>query len=98
MYAIRSYYADMAKEKKAKDKKGKDGNKRKHDEKEAKHAKKRERADRAQSQRVTPYLLYRDVAAALDWLARTFDFSEEGDRFEGPDGTVQHAAMRNNFV
>jgi PhnB protein len=43
---------------------------------------------------ITPYLLYNDVAAALDWLARAFSLSEYGDRFTGPDGNVSHAAMR----
>jgi uncharacterized glyoxalase superfamily protein PhnB len=45
------------------------------------------------SQRLTPYLLYKDVGKALDWLRKAFGFTEFGDRFEGTDGTVQHAAM-----
>ena len=45
------------------------------------------------SQRLTPYLLYKDVGKALDWLRKAFGFTEFGDRFEGKDGTVQHAAM-----
>lgn len=45
-------------------------------------------------QRLTPYLLYKDVGKALDWLEKAFGFTEFGDRFEGKDGTVQHAAMR----
>jgi PhnB protein len=44
-------------------------------------------------QEVTPYLLYEDVAEALDWLARAFGF-EEVLRFEAPDGSVNHAEMR----
>lgn len=44
--------------------------------------------------RITPYLLYRDVAAALDWLSRAFGLEEHGDRFTGPDGKVNHAAMK----
>jgi uncharacterized glyoxalase superfamily protein PhnB len=42
--------------------------------------------------RVTPYLLYEDVAGALDWLSRAFGF-EERLRFTGADGTVTHAEM-----
>ena len=44
--------------------------------------------------RVIPYLLYRDVGAALDWLCPAFGLSEFGDRFEGPDGKVQHATVK----
>jgi PhnB protein len=46
------------------------------------------------SQHLTPYLLYRDVGKALVWLEKAFGFKEFGDRFEGKDGKVQHAAMR----
>jgi PhnB protein len=42
--------------------------------------------------RVTPYLLYEDVPAALEWLSRTFGFRERL-RFKGKDGTVNHAEM-----
>ncbi len=42
--------------------------------------------------RLTPYLLYEDVAGALDWLAKTFGFRERM-RLSGPDGTVNHAEM-----
>lgn len=41
---------------------------------------------------VTPYLLYEDVAAALDWLAGAFGFRERL-RFAEPDGRVSHAEM-----
>ena len=44
-------------------------------------------------QELTPYVLYEDVAGALDWLARAFGF-EETLRFDGPDGYVSHAEMR----
>jgi uncharacterized glyoxalase superfamily protein PhnB len=44
-------------------------------------------------QKLTPYLLYKDVSRALGFLARAFGFVECGDRFTGKDGTVQHAAM-----
>jgi uncharacterized glyoxalase superfamily protein PhnB len=44
--------------------------------------------------RITPYLLYEDVAGALKWLSRAFGFEEYGQRFHGPDGEVNHAAMK----
>jgi uncharacterized glyoxalase superfamily protein PhnB len=44
------------------------------------------------TQTVIPYLLYEDVAAMLDWLARAFGFTETL-RFAGDDGTVDHAEM-----
>jgi uncharacterized glyoxalase superfamily protein PhnB len=43
-------------------------------------------------QRVTPYLLYADVAAALDYLDRVFG-CRETLRFAGDDGRVNHAEM-----
>ena len=42
--------------------------------------------------RVTPYLLYEDVAASLDWLTRAFGFQERM-RLPGPDGKITHAEM-----
>ena len=42
--------------------------------------------------RVTPYLYYEDVAAALDWLARAFGLRERV-RMPGPDGKIGHAEM-----
>jgi len=42
--------------------------------------------------RITPYLYYADVAAALDWLARAFGFRERM-RMPGPDGGIMHAEM-----
>jgi len=42
--------------------------------------------------RITPYLLYEDVAGALDWLTRAFGFRERM-RIPGPDGKVGHAEM-----
>ena len=42
--------------------------------------------------RITPYLLYEDVGAALDWLARAFGFRERF-RMPGPDGKITHAEM-----
>lgn len=41
---------------------------------------------------VTPYLLYEDVAAALEWLAAAFGFRERL-RFAAEDGSVNHAEM-----
>jgi uncharacterized glyoxalase superfamily protein PhnB len=41
--------------------------------------------------RITPYLLYEDAAAALDWLARAFGFRERF-RHEA-DGLIDHAEM-----
>lgn len=42
--------------------------------------------------RITPYLWYDDVGAALDWLAKAFGLHER-HRDAGPDGTVMHAEM-----
>jgi uncharacterized glyoxalase superfamily protein PhnB len=42
--------------------------------------------------RVTPYLYYEDVAAALEWLTRAFDFHERL-RIPGPDGRIAHAEL-----
>ena len=42
--------------------------------------------------RVTPYILYEDVASALDWLAGAFGFRERM-RLPAPDGSVNHAEM-----
>jgi PhnB protein len=47
----------------------------------------------SKSQTVTPYLLYKDVGKALAWLQKAFGFLEIGERFEGKDGTIQHASM-----
>ena len=42
--------------------------------------------------RVTPYLLYEDVGAALDWLGRAFGFRERL-RFQDDAGAITHAEM-----
>lgn len=42
---------------------------------------------------ITPYLLYHDCEAALEWLGRAFGF-EETLRYVGPEGYVNHAEMR----
>lgn len=44
-------------------------------------------------QTITPYLLYKDVDAALDFLAKAFGFKEVL-RYTGEDGYVNHAEMR----
>ena len=41
---------------------------------------------------ITPYLLYEDVAGALEWLSAAFDFRERL-RFAGKDGSVSHAEV-----
>jgi uncharacterized glyoxalase superfamily protein PhnB len=43
-------------------------------------------------QTVTPYLLYEDVAGALDWLSEAFGFRETV-RFQGEAGYVNHAEL-----
>lgn len=42
---------------------------------------------------ITPYLLYQDAGAAVEWLARAFGLRASDDVFKGPDGRVNHAAM-----
>ena len=42
---------------------------------------------------ITPYLLYADVAAAIEFLQRAFGF-EEVLRYTGAEGYVNHAEMR----
>jgi PhnB protein len=44
------------------------------------------------AQTITPYLLYADVDAAIDFLSRAFGF-EERLRYSGPEGYVSHAEM-----
>jgi PhnB protein len=44
--------------------------------------------------RITPYLYYEDVGAALSWLAETFGFEREGALLRLPDGSIPHAEMR----
>jgi uncharacterized glyoxalase superfamily protein PhnB len=43
-------------------------------------------------QSIVPYLLYKDCAGALEWLARAFGF-EEVLRYTGEEGYVNHAEM-----
>jgi uncharacterized glyoxalase superfamily protein PhnB len=42
---------------------------------------------------ITPYLLYQDAGAAVDWLVRVFGLRKTGDVFKGQDGRVNHASM-----
>ena len=42
--------------------------------------------------RISPYLYYKNVAAALEWLARAFGFKERV-RMPGPDGGIMHAEI-----
>jgi PhnB protein len=42
--------------------------------------------------RITPYLLYEDCVAALDFLSKAFGFTEQM-RIPGPDGNITHAEM-----
>jgi len=43
---------------------------------------------------ITPYLLYKDIAGALKFLARAFGFRKYGTQMLGPDGKINHAAMQ----
>ena len=43
---------------------------------------------------ITPYLYYEDVAGALKWLAKAFGFRKYGVEMSGPDGKINHAAMK----
>jgi uncharacterized glyoxalase superfamily protein PhnB len=43
---------------------------------------------------ITPYLLYQDAGAALDWLQRAFGLRRTGEILKGPDGRVRHATMK----
>ena len=41
---------------------------------------------------ITPYLLYRDAGAAVDWLAKAFGLRPD-ELLKGTDGRVSHASM-----
>ncbi len=45
------------------------------------------------AQRITPYLFYADVDAALDWLGKAFGFKPM-TKFAGPDGKTNHSSMK----
>jgi len=42
---------------------------------------------------ITPYLLYRDAGAAVDWLAGAFGLRKSGDLYKDQAGRVTHASM-----
>jgi len=41
---------------------------------------------------ISPYLLYEDAGAAMEWLCRAFGF-EVKERMEGPGGKVMHGEV-----
>ena len=43
---------------------------------------------------ITPYLYYEDVSGALRFLAKAFGFRRDGIQVRGPEGRVNHAAMK----
>jgi PhnB protein len=43
---------------------------------------------------ITPYLYYADVAGALKFLSKAFGFRKFGIQMAGPDGRINHAAMK----
>ena len=43
---------------------------------------------------ITPYLLYEDVGEALRFLSKAFGFRKHGRPMAGPDGKINHAAMK----
>lgn len=42
---------------------------------------------------ICPYLYYKDVKAAIDWLTKSFGFNLKGSR-RGPDGSIFHAEIQ----
>jgi PhnB protein len=49
---------------------------------------------------ITPYLLYEDVGRALKFLSKAFGLKKHGRAMSGPDGKINHAAMKfgDDFV
>ena len=43
---------------------------------------------------ITPYLYYEDVDRTLTFLAKAFGLRKHGVQMRGPDGKVNHAAMK----
>src|SRR3979411_2214067 len=43
---------------------------------------------------ITPYLFYADVVGALKFLSKAFGFRKYAAQVLGPDGKINHAAMR----
>jgi PhnB protein len=44
--------------------------------------------------KITAYLYYRDVGAALAWLENAFGFRMSGEPTTSPEGLITHAAMQ----
>jgi hypothetical protein len=51
--------------------------------------------ERTSDPQVIPYLLYADAGAAMDWLIKTFAFTERV-RDKRSDGTVRHGELLDN--
>ncbi|MGB0920121.1 MAG: VOC family protein [Alphaproteobacteria bacterium] len=45
------------------------------------------------TQRVIPYLTYKDAPAAIDFVCKAFGFTEDM-RMPGPDGDIMHANLK----
>ena len=43
---------------------------------------------------ITPYLYYEDLGGALNFLSKAFGFRKYGAPMKGPDGKLNHAAMK----
>lgn len=43
---------------------------------------------------ITPYLLYRDVGAALEFLGKAFGFKKTADLYRDADGMITHASLQ----
>jgi uncharacterized glyoxalase superfamily protein PhnB len=43
---------------------------------------------------ITAYLYYEDVGEAIKFLVKAFGFRKYGRAMSGPDGKIQHAAMK----
>ena len=43
---------------------------------------------------ITPYLYYEDVGRALKFLTKAFGFRKYGAQARGPDGKINHAAVK----
>lgn len=43
---------------------------------------------------ITPYLYYKDLGGALKFLSKAFGFRKYGRSMSGPDGKLNHAAMK----
>ncbi len=43
---------------------------------------------------ITPYLYYEDLSSATRFLSKAFGFRQFGAKSRGPDGRINHAAMK----